>query len=58
MSFNKNLKDEGVTIILSLILKTTSVIAFVECGITDKAGQAVIDWVPKTNNLNGVYIDI
>ncbi len=57
MSFNEGLKDEGVITILNLIPKTTSVIAFVECGITDKAGQAIIDWAAKTNNLNGIYID-
>jgi hypothetical protein len=34
MSFNENLKDEGVISILNQIPKTTSVIAFVECGIT------------------------
>jgi hypothetical protein len=57
MSFNEDLKDEGVIIILNHIPLTTSVIAFVECGITDKAGQAIIDWVAKTNNLNGIYIE-
>ena len=57
MSFNEGLKDEGVITILNLIPKTTSVIAFVECGITDKAGQAIIDWAAKTNNLNGIYIE-
>ncbi|MDA9973031.1 hypothetical protein N9E39_03425 [Candidatus Pelagibacter ubique] len=57
MSFNKDLKDEGVITILNHIPLTTSVIAFVECGITDKAGQAIIDWAAKTNNLNSIYIE-
>jgi hypothetical protein len=57
MSFNKDLKDEGVITILNHIPLTTSVIAFVECGITDKAGQAIIDWAAKTDNLNGIYIE-
>ena len=35
MSFNDNLKDEGVIAILNQLPKETSVIAFVECGITD-----------------------
>jgi len=43
MSFNQDLKDDGVIAILNQIPKTTSVIAFVECGITDKAGQAIIE---------------
>ena len=41
---------------LNQIPKTTSIIAFVECVITDKAGQAIIDWASKTNNLDGIYI--
>jgi len=57
MSFNEDLKDEGVITLLNHIPLTTSVIAFVECGITDKAGQAIIDWAAKTNNLNGIYIE-
>ena len=42
---------------LNQIPKTTSIIAFVECGITDKTGQAIIDWASKTNNLDGIYIE-
>ena len=57
MSFNEDLKDEGVITLLNHIPLTTSVIAFVECGITDKAGQAIIDWAAKTNNLNVIYIE-
>ncbi|MDC3369614.1 hypothetical protein OAW31_01980 [Candidatus Pelagibacter ubique] len=57
MSFNEDLKDEGVINLLNHIPLTTSVIAFVECGITDKAGQAIIDWAAKANNLNGIYIE-
>ena len=56
MNFNKVLKDEGVITMLNQIPKTTSIIAFVECGITDKTGQAIIDWASKTNNLDGIYI--
>jgi hypothetical protein len=57
MSFNQDLKDEGVIAILSKIPKTTPVIAFVECGITDKAGQAIIDWALENNAINGIYIE-
>ena len=57
MSFNPELKDEGVIALLNQIPKTTSVIAFVECGITDKAGQAIIDWAAKTKSLDGIYIE-
>jgi hypothetical protein len=59
MSFNDNLKDEGVIAILNKIPKETSVIAFVECGITDKAGEAIIKWakLKEVKNLNGIYIE-
>ena len=59
MSFNDNLKDEGVIAILNHIPKETSVIAFVECGITDKAGEAIIKWanLKEVKNLNGIYIE-
>jgi hypothetical protein len=57
MSFNQDLKDEGVIAILSKIPKTTSVIAFVECGISDKAGQAIIDWALENNEINGIYVE-
>lgn len=57
MSFNQDLKDDGVIAILSKIPKNTPVIAFVECGITDKAGQAIIDWALENNEVNGIYIE-
>ena len=59
MSFNNNLKDEGVIAILNQIPKETLVIAFVERGITDKAGEASIQWanLKEVKNLNGIYIE-
>jgi hypothetical protein len=57
MSFNENLKDEGVISILNQIPKTTSVIAFVECGITDKAASAIIKWANEADNIDGIYLE-
>ena len=57
MSFNVDLKDEGMITILNHIPITTSVIAIVECGITDKAGQVIIEQAAKTINLNGIYLE-
>ena len=57
MKFNENLRDEGVINILNHISKTTSVIAFVECEITNKAGNAIIEWTNNASNLNGIYIE-
>ncbi len=57
MSFNENLRDEGIITILNHIPKTTFVIAFVECGISDKAGNAIIKCANNASNLNGIYIE-
>jgi hypothetical protein len=57
MSFNQDLNDEGVIIIINKIPKTISIIAFVDCGLTDKAGQAIIDWASENKQLNGIYIE-
>ena len=57
MSFNPDLRDEGVIAILDKIPKNTPVIAFVECGMTDKAGQAIIDWALENKEINGIYIE-
>ena len=37
MSFNKNIKDKGLNLILNAIQDTTKILAFVECGLTDTA---------------------
>jgi len=57
MSFNQDLKDEGVLAVLSKIPDTTAVLAFVECGITDIAGQAIIDFASRNKKLTGIYIE-
>jgi hypothetical protein len=57
MSFNENLKDEGVISILNHIPKNTSVIAFVECGLTDKAAKAIIKWAKEADSIDGIYLE-
>lgn len=36
---------------------TTAVIAFVECGITDITGQAIVEFAPENEELTGIYIE-
>lgn len=57
MSFNQDLKDEGVLAVLEKLPNTTAVIAFVECGITDIAGHVIIDFVSRNKELTGIYIE-
>ena len=57
LSFNQKLKDDGVIEIINNIPQDTSVIAFVECGITDLAGQKIIDWAYKNDHLIAVYLE-
>lgn len=57
MSFNKDLKDEGIIKILNVLPTTTSTIAFVECGITDIGGQKIIDWVYNQKAIKQIYLE-
>jgi hypothetical protein len=57
MSFNKDLKDEGIIKILNVLPTTTSTIAFFECGITDIGGQKIIDWAYNQKAIKQVYLE-
>jgi len=57
MSFNKDLKDEGIIKILNVLPTTTSTIAFVECGITDIGGQKIIDWAYNQKAIKQIYLE-
>ena len=57
MSFNKDLKDEGLIKILNVLPDSTSTIAFVECGITDIGGQKVIDWAYNQKAIKQIYLE-
>ena len=47
MSFNKNIKDKGLNLILNVIPDTTKILAFVECGLTDTRALKIIDYAYK-----------
>jgi hypothetical protein len=57
MSFNQNIKDEGLNLILDAIPDSTEVLAFVECGLTDKGALKIIDYVYKHKNINQIYLE-
>ncbi|MDC0227482.1 hypothetical protein OAK51_03170 [Alphaproteobacteria bacterium] len=57
MSFNKDLKDEGLIKILNVLPDSTSAIGFVECGITDIGGQKIIDWAYKNKSIKQIYLE-
>ena len=57
MSFNQSIKDEGVNLILDAIPDSTKVLAFVDCGLTDKGALKIIDYVYKHKNINQIYLE-
>jgi len=57
MSFNKDLKDEGIIKVLNVLPATNSSIVFVECGITDIGGQKIIDWAYKNRSIKQIYLE-
>lgn len=57
MSFNKNIKDKGLNLILNVIPHTTKILAFVECGLTDTGALKIIEYAYKNKNLNQIYLE-
>ena len=57
MSFNKNIKDEGLNLILNVIPDTIKVLAFVECGLTDTGALKIIEYAYKSKNINQIYLE-
>ena len=57
MSFNEDLKDDGLIKILNVLPDSTSTIAFVECGITDIGGQKIIDWAYNHKGIKEIYLE-
>ena len=47
MSFNQNLKGEGLDLILNVIPKSIKVLAFVECGLSNWGALRIIGYVYK-----------
>ena len=56
MSFNQNSKDEGLDLILNVIPKSTRVLAFFECTLSNRRALRIIDYVYKNMNVNEIYL--
>ena len=57
MSFNKNIKDKGLNLILNVIPGTTKILAFVECSLTDTGALKIIEYAYKNKNINQIYLE-
>jgi len=57
MSFNENIKDDGLKLILDAVPDTKKVLACVECGLTDNAALEIIDYANKNKNINEIYLE-
>ena len=57
MSFNKNIKDKGLNLILNVIPDTKKILAFVECGLTDTGALKIIDYAYKNKIINQIYLE-
>ena len=51
MSYNPNLGDEGVLILVKTLPSTVTEIGLVQCGIGDKGGDALMTWASKAPKL-------
>ena len=57
MSFNKDLGDNGLDFIIKALPKSTSAIAFVDCGLTDVSGKKIIDWAYTHEDIKEIYLE-
>lgn len=57
MSFNENIKDDGLKLILDAVPDTIKVLACVECGLRDNAALEIIDYAYKNRNINEIYLE-
>ena len=57
MSFNKDLGDNGLDFIIKALPKSTSTIAFVDCGLTDVSGKKIIDWAYTHEDIKEIYLE-
>ena len=56
MSFNKDSGDNGLDFIIKALPKSTSTIAFVDCGLTDVSRKKIIDWVYTHADIKEIYL--
>ncbi|MFT6734564.1 MAG: hypothetical protein ACJAS9_002766 [Polaribacter sp.] len=57
MSYNSNLGDEGVLILVKNLPQTITEIGLVQSGIGEKGGQALIGWVANAKQLRWLCVE-
>jgi hypothetical protein len=57
MSYNSNLRDEGVLILVKALPSTVTEIGLVGCGFGDKGAEALMTWVPNAPKLHWLCIE-
>jgi hypothetical protein len=57
MSYNFNITDIGVQALVSVLPDTITDIGFVGCGLSDKAGLALLRWARILENLQLICIE-
>jgi hypothetical protein len=57
MSYNSNLGDEGVLILIKSLPQTITEIGLVQSGIGDKGGEALIGWAANAKQLRWLCIE-
>jgi hypothetical protein len=56
-SYNQRIGDVGATLIAKKIPTSISEIGLVECGIGDKGGNEILNWMRKSQNLQMICIE-
>ena len=51
------LADSGLDFIIHALPKSTSTIAFVDCGLTDISGEKIIAWAYAHEGIKEIYLE-
>ena len=57
MSYNTNLKDEGVLNLVQALPATLTEIGLVQCGIGDEGGEALMNWAAQAPKLHWLCVE-
>ncbi len=57
MSYNQNIKDEGVFSLVNTLPSTLTEIGLVQCGISDKGADALLAWAPSAPQLHWLCVE-
>ncbi|MFT7674217.1 MAG: hypothetical protein ACI845_002634 [Gammaproteobacteria bacterium] len=57
MSYNSNLRDEGVLMLVKSLPSTVTEIGLVQCGLGDKGGEALMIWASNVPTLHWLCVE-